>query len=323
MSTPPPRLPDDAALREAADWAIAFQYGTPSEAERQAFELWRRQSPVHEAAWARAQAVFGAFGQVAGGVGKAALDTLARDKGRRRSLRRLAVLLLAVPAGGLAWRQLPWHVWRADVATATGQRRTLTLPDGSQLALNTASAVDIAFDATVRRLRLVAGEVLVTTHADPAPVFRPFVVDTPQGTVQALGTRFSVRRLDDETVRVAVFEHAVAIHPPGGGAPVRLQAGQQTDLGRDGIATSGPVGSSAALWAQGMLLAQDMPLAAVVAELGRHRSGVLRCDPAVAGLRVSGAMSLDDTDAALAQLAQSLPLRIEYRSRYWVTVTAR
>jgi transmembrane sensor len=49
------------------------------------------------------------------------------------------------------------------VATATGERRTLLLPDGSRLVLNTASAVNIAFDANARHIRLVAGEILVTT----------------------------------------------------------------------------------------------------------------------------------------------------------------
>jgi transmembrane sensor len=72
-----------------------------------------------------------------------------------------------------------------------------------------------------------------------------------------------------------------------------------------------------------MLLARNMRLADVVAEMSRYRSGVLRCDPAVAELRVSGAVSLADTDAGLALLARSLPLRIEQASRYWVTVAPR
>jgi transmembrane sensor len=65
-----------------------------------------------------------------------------------------------------------------------------------------------------------------------------------------------------------------------------------------------------------------MPLGEWVAELGRYRRGVLRCDPAVAGLRVSGAFPLDDTDRALQLLADTFPVRHVWRTRYWVSVEA-
>ena len=42
----------------------------------------------------------------------------------------------------------------------------------------------------------------------------------------------------------------------------------------------------------------------------------------VAALRVTGSFQLDDTDAALALVAHALPVRIERRTRYWVTVVA-
>lgn len=70
-----------------------------------------------------------------------------------------------------------------------------------------------------------------------------------------------------------------------------------------------------------MLYAERMPLPDFVAELARYRPGILRCDPALAALTVSGAFQLDDTDAALRALAATLPLRVDTRSRYWVTLT--
>lgn len=317
---PPSDAIDIALLKEAADWAIAFQYEAPTPAQRQAFAQWRDRSPAHAAAWARAQGVFNTFGQVPADIGKTALQQLERSHGRRRGLHVLGLLLVAAPVGWLAWRHA--RPWAADVHTATGERRTLTLPDGSQLVLGTASAVDIAFGAAARRIRLVAGEILVTTHADPAPAARPFLVDTASGVVRALGTRFGVRQQEEGGFRVAVYESAVEIQPLAGPART-LRAGQQARFGATGVDAPAPVDNTAALWTQGMLLAKDMRLGDVVAELARHRPGVLRCDGAVAGLRVSGAISLDDTDAGLAALAQSLPLRVVYQTRYWVTVEAR
>ncbi|MNR41118.1 fec operon regulator FecR [compost metagenome] len=66
-----------------------------------------------------------------------------------------------------------------------------------------------------------------------------------------------------------------------------------------------------------------MRLADVVAEMARYRSGALQCDPAVAELRVSGALSLKDADASLELLAQSLPVRITHHARGGVSVEPR
>ena len=43
----------------------------------------------------------------------------------------------------------------------------------------------------------------------------------------------------------------------------------------------------------------------------------------MAGLRLSGAFQLDDTDAVLESLARMLPVDVLYRTPYWVTLTAR
>lgn len=72
-----------------------------------------------------------------------------------------------------------------------------------------------------------------------------------------------------------------------------------------------------------MLAARDMPLADLIAELARHRPGVLRCHPAVAALRVSGVFPLRDTDASLDLLIQTRPLALRNRTRYWVSVEPR
>lgn len=312
---------DPALLSEAADWLITLRYGEDACAAQIDFNRWRQQSPAHAEAGARAEAVLGMFARVPAGVGKDTLQALQRPT-RRRSMGILGAMLCAVPAGWLAWQVAPWREWTADVSTGTGERRSITLADGSRLVLNTASAVDVAFTAGERRIRLQVGEILVATHADPSPTYRPFIVETPQVIARALGTRFSVRRLDERTSRVAVFEHAVELRTAGGAMQV-LKAGQQADVEAAAVGREVDIDDSAALWERGMLLARNMRLADVLSEMARHRSGVLRCDPAVADLRVSGAVSLADTDAGLALLARALPVRIEQRTRYWVTVTPR
>ena len=106
-----------------------------------------------------------------------------------------------------------------------------------------------------------------------------------------------------------------------GAAPLTLAAGQQARFDANGL--SGDIEAlapGAGSWADGVLYAEQMPLADFLAELARYRPGLLRCDPAVAGLRVSGAFQLRDTDKILHALAATLPLRIARHTRYWVTV---
>ncbi|MFT4047739.1 MAG: FecR domain-containing protein [Solimonas sp.] len=320
MSAADPPAPDAELLAEAADWLVCLQSGEASAEDRAAFERWRLRSPRHAAAWQRAEQVLGTFARVPSAAGGATLRRLPAMR-RRQLLRMLAGAMIAGPAAWAATRRLP--AWTADLRTATGEQKSLQLADGTRLVLNTASAVDVAFTAGERRLRLLAGEILVTTgRQDVSPQYRPFIVETPQGTVRALGTRFSVRRLDGDATRVAVFADAVEILTAGSGERRRLAAGEQTRFGRAGVDAAQPADPAAAAWEHGMLLVRGMRLADLAAELSRYRSGVIRCHPDVAGLVVSGAFPLRDTDASLRLLEQTLPLRIARHSRYWVTIEA-
>lgn len=305
---------DMPLLDAAADWVIRMYYETPDLATQQAFKHWLGQSEAHAQAWARAQALLGSFDRVPAGIGQDVLR--ARGRGRRVLLRAMAGGLIVLPTAWLMGREAPR--WAADFNTSTGERRTWSLIDGSQLVLNTHSAVNVRFTDTQRRLVLVSGEVLVTTGPDSVSHYRPFLIQTPQGEVQALGTRFRVRQFDGNT-QVSVFEHAVELRPSDGD-PMRLTAGQEAVFTRERVGDTQSVDADAIAWERGMMVVRDWRLADVIAELDRYRPGVLRCAAEVASLRVSGALSVSDTDAALQALTVRLPISVHRISPYWVTV---
>lgn len=303
-------------LQEAAEWLVRLQSEEKSAALAAEFERWRGRSPDHAAAWRSAESVLQSFRQLPGGIGRQTLSRI-RGEGRRRLLRGLGAVALAAPGAWLLCRQRPWDAWQADYRTAVGERQTVHLADGSHLTLNTASAVDVRFSDRERRLRLVAGEVLIATARDPLPLARPFVVQTGEGELRPLGTRFSVRQLSGAT-RLAVYEGAVEI-AAGGGRQV-LHAGEQAVFDARRTGATQPASDSDTLWREGMLVARNMRLADWVEEIGRYRPGVLRCHPAVAELRVSGAFPLDDTDASLDALVRTRPLALRSATRYWVSL---
>jgi len=202
--------------------------------------------------------------------------------------------------------------------TATGEQKHLTLADGSRLVMNTDSAIDVSFTEAVRQVRLIRGEILITTASDRVPQPRSFVVTTAQGSIRPIGTRFSVRQMANET-RAAVFEGAVAINTLGTEHTI-ANAGEYALFQANKIARKGTVDNTESLWEHGMLVARNMPLADLVAELARYRPGILRCDPAIADMRVSGAFPLRNTDASLDLLVKTLPLEINSVTRYWVSL---
>lgn len=306
--------PDPSLLNAAAEWVIRLHYDKPDDACRQEFARWLAQSEAHHQAWNRAQAVLGTFDRMPAGLGREVLRV--RGNTRRAVLRTLVGGAVLLPAAGLLWHQLPR--WQADFRTATGERRTWMLADGSQLLLNTATTVALRFSAAERRLLLLEGELLLTSG--PSQDGRPLLVQTGQGEIEALGTRFVVRQ-HAESTQVAVFEHAVELRPDD--APFsRLQAGQGACFTAGQTFDARAVDGSSIAWEQGMLVVRDWRLADVLAELGRYRRGLLRCDPEVADRRVSGALSVTDTDAALALLATRLNLRVRRLSPYWVSLGA-
>ena len=313
-----------AIVQQAAQWMARLWSDDASDEDRAACARWCAAHPHHDLAWQRLQAFEGKLHSVPRDVARHALreSASAAYLSRRRALKLLAMLL---PVGGMAYMLRgtdTWQVATAGHGTEKGETREIILPDGTRVMLASASAIDVRFDASERLLILRTGEILVSTAHDPDPAQRPFRVQGRHGTVRALGTRFTLRQ-DEHTSRVAVFEGAVEVrlaHAPE--RPVRIATGQGAVYSADIVQSGAPASASAAAWIKGVLVADNMRLDDLLAELSRYRPGLLRCDPAVVSLSVNGVFPLRDTDRALHNLALALPVRILARTRYWVTVQA-
>ncbi|QKS84256.1 FecR domain-containing protein [Pseudomonas bijieensis] len=305
------------------DAAIAWQLSLDSSSaqEREAFARWHAADEEHARAWRQLGMLDQRF-SVASGPARAAL--LQSRVSIRRRIRKvgsglasvIAVIGLALFAGD---RYLPLDYWLADQRTATGEQRTLRLVDGTLINLNTHSALDVRFDDKQRRIVLQEGEILVETgHGDP----RPFIVETREGNLRALGTRFLVRR-EDEGTRLSVLKSAVAAHPQAADTEQILREGQQVLMRRDGLGPTIALPPGADAWTRGMLVVDNARLEDLVHELGRYRRGYLGVAPQVADLRITGSFPLHDTDLALTALLPSLPVQIEHHTRWWVVVGPR
>jgi transmembrane sensor len=314
---------DAAIVDQASEWLVKVWSGVATPEDLDACAHWRAEHADHERAWQRLQALEQKLETIPPQISSKTLSRRA-SLSRRRTLKSLGALLTGGAVVYVGGRSSTWQRYAADYQTDIGESRSIALADATEVMLNTASAIDVKFDAGQRRVELRAGEILVTTAPDPAPAARTFVVTTSQGNVRALGTRFIVRNVDADLSRVAVFEGAVLIQPKlSSAAPMRLAAGQQASFSSTTPYGVTAVDPSLSAWARGSLMVERMRLDDFIAELSRYRPGILRCDPAVGQHLLTGVYPLPDTDRILASIATALPIRVVYRSRYWVTVTTR
>lgn len=320
----------EVAAEQAAHWIVQLSADDPAEREqaRIDFAAWKAADPRHATVAAGMENLLRqlhAVREPAGGdhrPARAALAAIAPDRPRQR-LRQLAAasaVAVLVLTGALALGGRPAYLL-ADLRSPTGQWHTHTLADGSRITLGSNSAVNVRFHADERHVELVRGDILVDVAKDAR---RPFIVDSEQAAIRALGTRFTVRRDDGATI-LSMLESKVLAQVPQHPAVV-VQAGQRTRITEDGV---GPITAIDAVsvqeaWRTRQLVVDDQPLAEVLDELARHRPGQLHYDRAqIAGIRVAAVLPLDDTDKALQLLIDNFPqLRIRMLTRYLVMVDA-
>jgi len=307
-------------LEQALQWLVTLWSGELDAQQRQALAHWREADPDHERAWRQVQRLRNRLDAVASPEAADGLRAARHTAQRRKVLLSLGLIAVGGSVGLAAWRQPTALSARfADLRTGTGERRELTLPDGSRLYLNTATAVNVDYSAGERRLALLDGEILLTTagHADADS--RPLVVVTADGVLRPIGTRFSVRRRETQT-RLAVLDGRVRIEPAAVAETKTLAAGQQAHFESRRIGRIENIDAGVTAWRRGLLVAERMRLADFLAEVDRHRPGIIRCHPAIADRIVSGTYPLDDTDRILAALEDALPVTIHTFTRYWVNV---
>ena len=303
-------------LDAAIAWQLSLDSANP--VEREEFAKWHAAHEEHARAWRQLGMLDQRFSVASGPARAALLQSRASVRRRVRKLGNglasiVAVIGLALFAGE---RYVPLDYWLADQRTATGEQRTLRLSDGTVINLNTHSAVDVRFDEKQRRVILQDGEILVETgHGDA----RPFIVETREGRLRALGTRFLVKR-ETQGTRLSVLKSAVAAHPQSSADEQILQEGQQVLMRSHGLDPIAALNVGADAWTRGMLVVDNARLEDLVHELGRYRRGHLGVAPEVADLRITGSFPLNDTDLALSALLPTLPVQIEQHTAWWVTV---
>ena len=292
-NTPPPAdIEREPIHLAAAEWLVRLQGSDVSLEDTLAWQAWLNQDPRHARAFARIEEV----SQVLRSVPvppPVSERLLAQDsydgsvplkdwQPPRRRWPQPWFLALAAVFGGIACAVALWKTATPDFYnTAVGENRTITLNDGSTVALGGDTAIDVSVSSSLRTIELKKGEALFTVAKDPT---RPFKVRVGDATIVAVGTAFDVQRDSDRAI-VSVTEGRVLVEPTAHFLPVavlqefspklrsvRLDAGQQTMTGSAGIEEPSKVEDPAAAtsWRTGRLAFRLEPLHYVIEDVNRY-----------------------------------------------------
>lgn len=285
-------------------WVMRSDGGALSEEQQRELDAWLEADTRHLGAFVRAQAVWVDMDRVA-----ALAAGRAPAKGRTEPWHwHRAAAIAAVTLGLLAALAVVNTRYLAGrESTQVGEVRRLTLEDGSALALNTASVVQVKFDEGLRRVVLREGEAsFQVTHDEQ----RPFIVQAGNVSVRAVGTAFSVR-MRPSGVEVIVTEGVVEVMRDG--ATERVAAERVARNQEVVVATAEQPITVAALsepevqrrlsWQDGRLVFQGEALANAVAEVNRYSPlPVVIDDPVLGSKSFVGVFRVGDT-RAFAQAA--------------------
>ena len=306
---------DSRVRDEAAQWFVRLQDAELSATERQQFEAWRKEHPQHQYEFDVLQGVWSATDLLP----KARLQALCAapaEHPKRRPILRYAVAasVVAVALGlGLGLESLSGlnhpKPYSAEFSTRLGEHRQVALPDGSVMDLNSRSVVAVHYENGRRGVELKQGEAMFSVEHDTR---RPFVVAAGAGQVTVTGTRFDVRRDDDQT-RVVVEAGTVKVQGRSPDVVVTLTAGLGTHVDSQGQVAASYAANAEELtaWRTGKLVFNNALLGEVAREVSRYREHPLRVStPAVSNLRLTSVFKANDTDALLKALPHILPVAL-------------
>lgn len=216
----------------------------------------------------------------------------------------VASVLLVAGIGWLSLGGLPFaeRDQSAQVfQTETGQRATVTLPDGSRVKLDSETDMHFSDLPDERRVQLLRGRAYFEVARDRS---RPFVVYAAGKTVRAIGTAFEVS-MDRGELTVVLAEGKVRVEDVAdAGNGTDMTPGRQLviDTERRWTLTNADVEKETG-WTEGRLIFMHDPLSEAVAEMNRYSTRKLTFrDGTIPDREIVGVFSAGDVDGFIKAL---------------------
>jgi len=316
---------------QARAWVIRLEAEDLAQEECLEFNRWLATSEAHRQAFGEAKSLWSELDGMGALLG-------ADDAGAQKAPWRwwkagaaCAVLLL----GGVSL-VMYWHATvqqaqtlNAEYGTGVGEIRTVALPDGSNLSLNTSTSLAVNYRGEARFIRLAEGEAFFEVAHDPT---KPFLVYAGNHVVRAIGTAFSVAMhegsidvvVTDGRVEVSSYDRQVAEEPlnlklvEGSASRVPLDKGQHGIFNEivgqlEMVQRLQPDAIERDLaWRDGILAFDNDSLENVIKEVGRYTPvRIVISDPSIRDMRFGGYFKVGDLAAILDTIQSDYGVQVD------------
>ncbi len=196
--------------------------------------------------------------------------------------------------------------------TAAAQRDSVRLPDGTRVVLAPLSRLEVTadFGRGARRVRL-SGEALFDVKHDAA---QPFAIVTPLAVVEDLGTTFTVRDDESDSVTVRVTHGRVRVRGQRDStSTATLDAGDVGVLRGGAIdVRRGAVSARDTAWVRGEFVFRDATMDEVATQMRRWYGIRIRvADEVLERRHVTATLADEPVDRALQIIALALGAEVE------------
>ena len=310
-------VPDPAAEEEASVWAARLEGSVLTASDRAELDAWLTADASRRPLLSSFCSLSARLDVIVPELAAAGAIAMPVERARPRAgWNPWKIAAAGVVAAGLAvgiWLARPGG--RPEtLSTASGQRGSFTLSDGTRVELNANTRITVENGRAERRIRLADGEAFFVVSKDKA---RPFIVDTPAGSVRVTGTIFNVLTEAASQLDVTVVEGSVQVRPDDAsgtpGDPTMLAAGGvlNSEGGVVSITSKSAADvDDAVAWRQGRIVCNAMPVSEALARFA-HFHGRVMTATAIAGARTAGGQySLGNLDEFLDYLSASLKLSV-------------
>lgn len=314
MNARPITAAETERLETAAAWHARLEDGAAAVAEWEAFTQWLEADPRNRTAYDAVDAAAAEAVEILSANREIAVATLPPPGVTRRFSTRVFLGMAGVAAAALIAVVAKPDLFVPGnpeiIATTAGERRDVTLADGSTVHLNTNTKLSVTMTAQTRSVRLEQGEAMFNVAPDTA---HPFQVAVGDRTVRVVGTAFNVLRHDGQ-ITVTVEHGKVNVSDHAAGDEVPLTDGDQY-AAREGarayqVAKIDPAIVTA--WRNGRVVFMNAPLSEVATNLSRYYGRpVVVQDPEVAALRFSGILKIEDQMTTVRRLEALLPITVK------------
>lgn len=302
----------------AARWVMRMDRGELGETEQRDLDAWLAADSRHRGAFIRARAIWCDMDRVAA-LGAGEFMCAPRPRWSAASLRRAAAIAACVLGLTLASMGVSDRYLAGRESTDRGETRRLMLDDGSALALNTQSVLQVKYGGDERRIVLRRGEATFQVAHDEQ---RPFIVQAGDVSVRAVGTAFNVR-MKPEGVEVTVTEGVVDIlrtDDPDKVAIRRVrhneEAVAQIEQPIEVVRLSDAAIARRLAWQEGRLIFEGERLTAAIAEVNRYSPvRVVIDDPELAQQAFIGTFKIGDARGFAHAAAAAFHMRVLERDQ--------